>query len=109
MDDPEGVLRQLTMYAVAYNLVRVAMCEAAGRQGCVGGPDQLRGCMTLAAWSQVGRGDAWICSANPCGVRAGRTRAKKRRPKPYRLMQMKPRPELWSSLGRRTRQLTLQY
>ena len=29
----DGVLKELTMYAVAYNLVRVTMCEAAGRQG----------------------------------------------------------------------------
>ena len=29
----DGVLKELTMYALAYNLVRVAMCEAAGRQG----------------------------------------------------------------------------
>src|SRR6516165_1053347 len=31
----DGVLKELTMYAVAYNLVRVTMCAAAGRQGVV--------------------------------------------------------------------------
>src|SRR4029453_14309254 len=35
----DGVLKELTMYAVAYNLVRVAMCEAAGRQDVV--PDRV--------------------------------------------------------------------
>ena len=29
----DGVLKELTMYAVAYNLVRLAMCEAAGLRG----------------------------------------------------------------------------
>ena len=29
----DGVLKELTMYALAYNLVRVTMCQAAGRQG----------------------------------------------------------------------------
>src|SRR5271156_6314299 len=29
----DGVLKELTMYAIAYNLVRVAMCEAGDRQG----------------------------------------------------------------------------
>ena len=29
----EGVLKELTVYAMAYNLVRVAMVQAAGRQG----------------------------------------------------------------------------
>ena len=35
----DGVLKEMTMYAVAYNLVRVAMCEAAGPSGGDGGPD----------------------------------------------------------------------
>ena len=35
----EGVLKELTMYAVAYNLVRVTMCTAAGRQNVV--PDRV--------------------------------------------------------------------
>ena len=29
----DGVLKELTMYALAYNLGPVAMCEAAGRRG----------------------------------------------------------------------------
>ena len=29
----DGVLKELTMYALAYNLVRVTMCQAAGCQG----------------------------------------------------------------------------
>ncbi len=31
----DGVLKELTMYAIAYNLVRVTMCEAGDRQGVV--------------------------------------------------------------------------
>ena len=29
----DGVLKEMTRYALAYNLVRVAMCQAARRQG----------------------------------------------------------------------------
>ena len=35
----DGVLKELTMYAVAYNLVRLAMCAAAGRQDVL--PDRV--------------------------------------------------------------------
>src|SRR5262249_24093737 len=35
----DGVLKELTMYAMAYNLVRVAMCQAVGRQDVV--PDRV--------------------------------------------------------------------
>ncbi len=88
----DGVLKELTVYAVVYNLVRVVMLEAAGRQGVdaerISFVDALR----------------WLCGAGPGrGLpelvvnpdRPGRVepRAVKRRPKQYALMN-RPRKEL---------------
>ena len=56
----DGVLKELTMYAIAYNLVRVAMCEAAGPSGGGGGSDQLRRRVAVAAGSRGGGGDAGV-------------------------------------------------
>ena len=56
----DGVLKELTMYAMAYNLVRVAMCEAAGRQGVVGGSGQLHRCVAVAARGRGRGGDAGV-------------------------------------------------
>ena len=88
----DGVLKELTMYAVAYNLVRLAMCEAAGRQDVL--PDRVSFIDALR----------WLCGAeageempelvvNP--LRPGRyePRCKKRRPKQFDLMRV-PRAEL---------------
>ena len=49
----DGVLKELTMYAMAYNLVRVTMCEAAGRQGVerTGSASSTR---SVAAWAEAG-------------------------------------------------------
>jgi hypothetical protein len=92
----EGVLKELTVYAIVYNLVRVVMVEAARRQGVdverVSFVDALR----------------WLTQAKPGeGVpelvvnpeRPGRyePRVRKRRPKQYPLM-TKPRSELRNAL-----------
>ena len=92
----DGVLKELTIYAIVYNLVRVVMLEAARRQGVdverISFVDALR----------------WLCQAKPGEElpklvvnpdRPGRyePRAKKRRPKQYDLMN-KPRSVLRKGL-----------
>jgi hypothetical protein len=88
----DGVLKELTMYAIAYNLVRVTMCQAAGGQGVevdrISFIDALR----------------WLCAGgeatelpelvvNPARPDRYEPRVRKRRPKPYPVMK-KPRAEL---------------
>jgi hypothetical protein len=88
----DGVLKELTIYAIAYNLVRLTMCEAGDRQG--------------VAADRVSFVDAlrWLCLAegedempelvvNPWRPGRYEPRVKKRRPKQYPLMR-KPRAEL---------------
>lgn len=92
----EGVLKELTAYAIVYNLVRVVMSEASRRQGVdaerVSFADALR----------------WLCEAQPGDPppklkvnpdRPGRfePRVRKRRPKQYPLMR-KPRSVLRKTL-----------
>ena len=55
----DGVLKELTMYALAYNLVR-GYVRGSGPSGGDGGTDQLRGRATVAAWGRGGRGDAGV-------------------------------------------------
>jgi hypothetical protein len=88
----EGVLKELTVYAMAYNLVRVAMVQAAGRQGVevdrVSFIDALRWLRGAEAGEEMPE-----LVVNP--LRPGRyePRAKKRRAKQYDLMRV-PRAEL---------------
>jgi Transposase DDE domain len=88
----DGVLKELTMYAMAYNLVRVAMVQAAGRQGVavdrVSFIDALRWLRGAEAGEEMPE-----LVVNP--LRPGRyePRSKKRRPKQYDLMRV-PRAEL---------------
>ena len=92
----EGVLKELTVYAIVYNLVRIVMMEAARRQG--------------VEVEQVSFVDAlrWLIEAEPGDElpklvvnrkRPGRVepRVRKRRPKQYPLMR-KPRSELRNHL-----------
>src|SRR5262249_42446624 len=81
----DGVLKELTMYAMAYDLVRVAMCEAAGRQGVV--PDRVSFIDALR-WlrgAEVGEGMPELV-VNP--LRPGRyePRGKKGRPEAVDLL-----------------------
>ena len=88
----DGVLKELTMYAMAYNLVRVTMCEAAGRQGVV--PDRVSFIDALRWLRGAEAGEEMPeLVVNP--LRPGRfePRCKKRRPKQYDLMRV-PRAEL---------------
>jgi Transposase DDE domain len=87
----EGVLKELTVYAIVYNLVRVVMMEAAARQGVdierISFIDALR----------------WLCElktedlpelvVNPARPGRFEPRVRKRRPKEYPVMK-KPRSEL---------------
>jgi Transposase DDE domain len=87
-----GVLKELTMYAVAYNMVRVAMVQASRHQGVevdrVSFIDALRWLRGAEAGEEMPE-----LVVNP--LRPGRyePRCKKRRPKQYDLMRV-PRAEL---------------
>ena len=91
-----GVLKELAMFVVAYNLVRRVMCQAARRQGVAPGRisfvDALRWLRCARPGEEVPR-----LRVNP--ERPGRhePRAKKRRAKPYDLMR-RPREELRQKL-----------
>jgi Transposase DDE domain len=95
----EGVLKELTVYAIVYNLVRIAMTEAAARQGV-----DVERISFIAALR-------WLCEMKPDALpklvvnpaRPGRfePRVKKRRPKEYPLMKI-PRSELRKQLVEQT-------
>jgi Transposase DDE domain len=88
----DGVLKELTMYAVAYNLVRVTMCEAARRQGVV--PDRLSFIDALRWLRGAEAGEEMPeLVVNPWRPGRSEPRCKKRRPKQYDLMRL-PRAEL---------------
>jgi hypothetical protein len=88
----DGVLKELTMYAIAYNLVRVTMCQAAAGQGVeverISFIDALR-------WLSDGGEETELPElvVNPARPDRYEPRVRKRRPKPYPLMK-KPRAEL---------------
>jgi hypothetical protein len=97
----DGVLKELTMYAVAYNLVRVAMVQAAGRQ--VVGVDRVSFIDALRWLGGAEAGEEMPeLVVNP--LRPGRSepRAKKRRPKQYDLMRVP-----WAELRKRLREKDL--
>jgi hypothetical protein len=91
----DGVMKELTIYAIVYNLVRVVMVEAAARQGVdverISFVDALR----------------WLCEmktdelpelvVNPARPGRFEPRVRKRRPKEYPLMK-KPRSALRKQL-----------
>ena len=87
----EGILKELTVYALVYNLVRAVMLEAARRQGQdverVSFVDALR-------WLSTARPGEPLppLVVNPHRPDRVEPRAVKRRPKPYPLL-TKPRRE----------------
>jgi hypothetical protein len=88
----DGVLKELTVYAMAYNLVRVAMVQAAGRQGVA--VDRVSFIDALRWLQEAEKGEEMPeLVVNP--LRPGRyePRVRKRRPKQYPLMK-RPRAEL---------------
>jgi hypothetical protein len=87
----EGVLKELTVYAIVYNLVRVVMREAASRQGVdverISFIDALR-------WLCELRADELVeLVVNPSRPGRVEPRVRKRRSKKYPVMKT-PRSEL---------------
>ena len=91
----DGVLKELTMYALAYNLVRVAMCEAAGRQGVMAERISFVDALRWLRGAEEGEEMPELV-VNPSRPGRYEPRVRKRRPKQYPLMK-KPRAELRSS------------
>ena len=88
----DGVLKELTVYAMAYNLVRVAMGQAAVRQGVE--PDRVSFIDALRWLRGAEEGEEMPeLVINPSRPGRYEPRVRKRRPKPYPLMR-KPRAEL---------------
>ena len=87
-----GVEKELLMYAIAYNLVRLVMWEAVVRQGVsvrrISFVDALRWLTTASPGASLSR-----LVVNPVRKERLEPRVRKRRPKQYPLMQ-KPRAEL---------------
>ena len=92
----EGVLKELTVYAIVYNLVRVVMMEAARRQGVdverVSFVDALRWLVQARPGEEFPK-----LVVNPERTDRSEPRVRKRRPKQYSLMR-KPRSELRKAL-----------
>jgi Transposase DDE domain len=88
----DGVLKELTMYAIAYNLVRLTMGRAAVGQGVE--PDRVSFIDALRWLSCAEEGEEMPeLVVNPHRPGRFEPRVKKRRPKPYPWMK-KPRAEL---------------
>ena len=91
-----GVMKELTVFALVYNLVRVVMLEAAKRQGValerLSFVDALRWLSTARPGEPL---PPWV--GNPHRPDRVEPRAVKRRPKPYPLL-MKPRREARNAL-----------
>ena len=92
----EGVLKELAVYAIVYNLVRVVMIEAAKRQRVdverISFIDALRWLMHAKPGDELPK-----LVVNPDRADRVEPRVKKRRPKQYDLMR-KPRAELRNNL-----------
>jgi hypothetical protein len=93
----DGVLKEMTVYALAYNLVRLTMCQAARRQEVaverISFVDALR-------WLRDGEEGQAMPNLVVNPLRPGRyePRVRKRRPKQYPLMK-RPRRELRKALA----------
>jgi hypothetical protein len=88
----EGVLKELTVYAIAYNLVRVTMCQAAARQQVAA--DRVSFIDALRWLRDAEEGEEMPeLVINPDRPGRYEPRCKKRRPKQYDLMRV-PRAEL---------------
>lgn len=94
----DGVLKELHMFALVYNLVRCVMLEAGRRQGVP--PDWISFVDALRWLATAGRGVA-LDDLNLVRLRPGRIepRVVKRRPKPYKRM-TQPRHQLRKELER---------
>jgi Transposase DDE domain len=88
----DGVLKELTMYAPAYNLVRLSMCEAAGRQDVAVDRVSFIDALRWLRGAEEGEEMPELV-VNPHRPGRYEPRVRKRRPKPYPMMR-KPRAEL---------------
>ena len=81
----EGVLKELAMFALAYNLVRSVMAESAGRQGV--SPDRV-GLLDALRWliGPEGATDSSVLLINPSRPDRAEPRVLKRRLKKFPLM-----------------------
>lgn len=93
----EGVLKELAMYLLVYNLVRLLMLQAAARQGVSAWQISLIDTCRFLAVRMIGLAGVEKLIVNP--VRPGRVepRVVRRRPKAYPLMK-RPRAELKAQL-----------
>ena len=92
----EGVLKELTAYAIVYNLVRLVIGEAASRQGVEA--DRISFIDALRWLLEAGPGEGLPrLVVNPARPGRAEPRVKKRRPKQFPLMR-KPRSELRKQL-----------
>jgi hypothetical protein len=92
----DGVLKELTAFAIVYNLVRVVMIEAARRQGVE--VERISFVDALRWLEQAEPGDDLAkLVVNPARPNRFEPRVRKRRPKQYPLMR-KPRSELRKAL-----------
>ena len=90
----DGVLKELTMYVLAYNLVRVTMGEAACRQGVAA--DRVSFIDALRWLREAEEGEEMPeLVVNPRRPGRYEPRVRKRRPKPYPMMK-KPRADYCS-------------
>jgi hypothetical protein len=87
----EGVMKELTVYAIVYNLVRVVMMEAAARQGVH--VERISFIDALRWLCEMKTNDLPQLVVNPARPGRFEPRVRKRRPKQYPLMK-KPRSEL---------------
>ena len=88
----DGVLKEMTMYAIAYNLVRLTMCRAGASQEVA--PDRISFIDALRWLRDSKDGDEMPeLVVNPARPNRYEPRVRKRRPKPYPLMK-RPRAEL---------------
>jgi hypothetical protein len=92
----DGVHKELTMYAIAYNLVRLTMCEAGERQGVAADRVSFIDALRWLRGAEEGEEMPELV-VNP--ERPGRyePRVRKRRPKQYPVMK-RPRAELRKEL-----------
>lgn len=91
----DGVLKELTIYAITYNLVRIVMIEAAARQGV--DVERISFIDALRWLGEMKADDLPELVVNPARPGRFEPRVKKRRPKQYDLMR-KPRSELRKQL-----------
>ena len=92
----EGVLKELAMFALAYNLVRSVMAESARRQGAAPERVSLADAVRWLGGSDGGE-DASVLLINPSRPGRVEPRVVKRRPKKYYRM-TKPRADLRKEL-----------